>query len=88
MPAKRENRRRAQSRRGALALALICALTLAAGFALDALMPPGGAADEGAAASASPLRISEVMASNASAHPRCKRRFLRLGGACQHRRAE
>ena len=68
MPAKRENRRRAQSRRGALALALICALTLAAGFALDALMPPGGAADEGAAASASPLRISEVMASNASAH--------------------
>ena len=68
MPAKRENRRRAQSRRGALALALICALTLAAGFALDALMPPGGAADEGASASASPLRISEVMASNASAH--------------------
>ena len=68
MPAKRENRRRAQSRRGALALALVCALALAAGFALDALMPPGGAADEGAAASASPLRISEVMASNASAH--------------------
>ena len=68
MPAKRENRRRAQSRRGALALALVCALALAAGFALDALMPPGGAADEGADASASPLRISEVMASNASAH--------------------
>ena len=68
MPAKRENRRRAQSRRGALALALICALTLAAGFALDALMPPGGAADEAAAASDSPLRLSEVMASNASAH--------------------
>ena len=68
MPAKRENRRRAQSRRGALALALVCALALAAGFALDALMPPGGAADEGAAASDSPLRLSEVMASNASAH--------------------
>ncbi len=68
MPAKRENRRRAQSRRGALALALVCALALAAGFALDALMPPGGAADEAAAASDSPLRLSEVMASNASAH--------------------
>ena len=68
MPAKRKNRRRAQSRRGALALALICALALASGFALDALMPPGGAADEGAAASDSSLRLSEVMASNASAH--------------------
>ena len=68
MPAKRKNRRRAQSRRGALALALICALALASGFALDALMPPGGAADEAAAASDSSLRLSEVMASNASAH--------------------
>ena len=66
--AKPARRAPASSRRGVAVLAAICALALAAGFLLDAYMPGLDSAASGEAASPSPVRISEVMTSNASAY--------------------
>lgn len=64
-PAQRAS---ASSRRGVAALAVVCVLALAAGFLLDAFMPGLDPAASGEEVSASPVRINEVMTSNASAY--------------------
>ena len=62
----RQKRRGGRSRGGMAALAGVCVLALAAGFLLEEFLPRQSAAD--AAVSTSGVRLSEVMADNASAH--------------------